>query len=109
MVSEAPEIVQRALTAAGLKCLALVHDAPGTADLAIHLGENRLGVVRCARRLDRSDYRALATMLAQGDFERAVLVYCEREGSVLSDEIETWFVGDVEALAASLAGEAAFP
>ncbi len=98
--------VRALLAGPGLHLVAQVKERDNTFDLALEGANNRRIVVRCTILAQSTDYRDLATMLAEGDFDRAVLVYCEKEGSVLSDEIETWFVGDVERLAASLAREA---
>jgi len=44
-------------------------------------------------------------MLAAGDFDRAILIYSDKENSFLSDAIETWHIDDIEQLAARLAAE----
>lgn len=66
-------------------------------------------VVRVTSAVQTIDYANLSTMLSEGPFTRAVLVYCEKESSEISDEIETWWIGDIEELAASLAAEARGP
>lgn len=86
--------------------IATVRHAAGSIDHACKLLSGTLCVVRQVEIAKALDYAALSTMLAEGPFTRAILVYCDKEGSVLSDEIETWWIGDIEELAAKLAAEA---
>lgn len=98
-----------ALRAAGYKRIAGVREDGDVYDLAF-VGPNHHFVV--ARLVDRpryKDYRALKTMLEQGPFERAVLVYCGEPPSDVSSDIETWSITDLPALAASFALEGAAP
>lgn len=90
------------LREAGLKVSATVWDTPRAMDLALHPTAPGALVVRCVARVTDSDYRALRAMLSEGDFDRAVLVYCDAEQPDVSDEIESWPIADIEKLAASL-------
>jgi len=90
---------------AGYRRVAQVVDR-STCDIAFS-AIARSVVIRCVCSIQREDYRVLKTMLAEGDFDRAVLVYCDAEQPHLSDEIESWSIRDVDMLAASLAGGAA--
>jgi hypothetical protein len=64
-------------------------------------------VVRCVEHISEDDYHALATMLAQGDFTRAAIVYTSEDQPHLSGEIETYPLSRIDELAASLARESA--
>jgi hypothetical protein len=64
-------------------------------------------IVRLVLRPTPSDHIALKTMLAEGDFDRAVLVYCDEDEFVLSDDLESWPISRIDELAAVLAAEAA--
>ena len=94
MYSEAPvELTARTCIAcfseAGLTVSATVRDSAKTIDLALELGR-RPAVVRCVLRAAKTDLDALRLMLAQGDFERAALVYTADDQPHLSGEIETY-------------------
>ena len=95
------------LADAGLAIFAKVWDTPRALDLGVLNAEGNSLVVRCVEQAAPSDYLALKTMVAQGDFVRAFLVYCNPEQPHLSSEIETWPIGDVERLATSLASDGA--
>lgn len=90
------------LRAAGLPITAQVRESVRVFDFALSAA-GTLIVLRCVPVAQSSDYRALATMLADGDFDRAALVYCAPEQSFISAEIESWPIGEVDRLAASLA------
>jgi hypothetical protein len=74
-------------------------------DLALVSDGGRNTVVRCVNDPRTSDRAALKTMLAQGDFTRAALVYTAEDQPHLSDEIETYPLSRIDELAASLAKE----
>lgn len=95
------------LAEAGFSVLAKVWDTPRALDLAAYPADGNSLIVRCVAQAESSDYVALKTMIAEGDFDRAVLVYCDPSQPHLSDEIESWAIGDVDRLAALLAGEGA--
>lgn len=86
----------------GARPLARVVDSNRTTDLAIALSPNRLAVTRCVERVAHDDHTALATMMTEGDFVWAGLVYGEREGSETVGLIETFHVSELDRLVARL-------
>lgn len=96
------EIARCALAVASLRCVAEVHDSDRATDLAIALSPNRLVVVRCVDEAFPKDHSALATMLTEGDFVWAGLVYGEREGSETVGLVETFHVSELERLVSRL-------
>ena len=92
------EIARCALAVASLRCVAEVHDSDRAIDLAIALSPNRLVVVRCVDEAFPKDHSALATMLTEGDFVWAGLVYGEREGSKTIGLVETFHVSELDRL-----------
>jgi hypothetical protein len=71
-------------------------------DLAIALSSTAFAVVRCARCPTANDHTALATMMTEGDFVWAGLVYSEREGSETIGLIETFHVSELGQLVSRL-------
>lgn len=71
-------------------------------DLALSLSPARLAIVRCAERSGHEDQTALATMLTEGDFVWAGLVYGEREGSETIGLVETFHVSELDQLVSRL-------
>lgn len=78
----------------------LEHDT--ATDLAVALSCADLGVVRCVHEATPADHTALATMLAEGDFVWAGLVYSVRDGSGPPGPIETFHVSELDRLVARL-------
>lgn len=101
LLADAATHCERALTSVGLRAVARIREA-SFFDLAFRGLLHQSIVVRCTPMVEASDYSALQSMLAERDFDRAVLVYCDAEQPDLSDEIESWPIGDIEKLAASL-------
>ncbi len=66
-----------------------------------------LTVVRCVVRIEPADYRALRTMLIQGDFNGAALVYRAEDQPHLANEISSYPLGRVDELAAFLSRDSA--
>jgi hypothetical protein len=97
--------LESSVAAGGLEVLARTLEDGRAFDLAMALPCGRILLVRNVSRVDPSDYRALATMLSQGTFARAILVYGPGEQPYLSDEIESWPIERVEEMAACLARE----
>ncbi len=75
---------------------------------AVDLAISRL-IVRCVANADADDHLALKTMLAQRDFDRAILLSSDAEPPNLSSEIECWHISEIDRLAAELAGETTPP
>ncbi len=82
--------------------VARVIDRDRVVDLALSLSSNRLAVVRCVDHTAPDDHSALATMLTEGDFVWAGLVYGEREGSEPVGLVETFHVSELERLVSRL-------
>lgn len=93
------------LTSAGQRLLGKVHDNGGVIDLALVNGSGRNAVVRFVSEPRESDRIALETMLAQGDFTRAAIVYTAEDQPHLTGEIEAYPLSRIDELAASLAKE----
>lgn len=91
----------------GLHILARVRESERAFDLALGLSGQVRSVVRCVMRADSSDHHALKTMLAEGDFHRAAVVYTAEDQPHLSVEIETYPLSRLDELATSLAKERA--
>jgi hypothetical protein len=100
------QFVHDAITRSGCKCTAIVAERPGVLDFAVSATGHAI-VVRLVRHVATSDHSQLATMLAQGDFIRAAIVYTAEDQPHLSGEIETYPLSRIDELAASLAGESA--
>lgn len=99
------ETTKKVLSSKGLCVIACVQESPGVTDLAVAIGPACIYVLRCLQAVSESDYRALATMLAQGDFTRAAIVYTAEDQPHLSDEIESYPLSRIDEFAASLARE----
>lgn len=90
------------LTAHDLSCVAAVYESPRATDHAVALSATRLAVVRRVDQATLEDHTALATMLAEGDFGWAGLVYGEREGSETVGLVETFHVSELDRLVSRL-------
>lgn len=77
-------------------------DNTGTHDFAISLGSKRAGLIRYVDQAKPEDHTALATMMAEGDFVWAGLVYGAREGSAAVGLVESFHLSELEQLAARL-------
>jgi hypothetical protein len=83
--------------------LAVTRNDNASCDMAIAGPGGRLLIVRIVSRSSEQDCDALKAMLAQGDFDSAVLVYCDRNLSELPSDIASWWIGDVDRLVALIA------
>jgi hypothetical protein len=92
------------MASAGCRAVARVFESDSAFDFAFALPDDDYAVIRCVPHAKTTDYRALRTMLQEGDFDRAVLVYCDEEQPHLSNEIESWPISRIEELARRLAG-----
>lgn len=90
------------LSANDLSCVATVCENSRATDHAVALSPTRLAVIRCVEHGTPADHSALATMLAEGDFVWAGLVYSKREGSEPIGLIETFHIDELEQLVARL-------
>jgi len=91
------------LRAYRLNILARVRESDRAFDFALGSAAGLPNVVRCVLHIEPSDYRDLQTMLLQGDFNRAFLVYTADGQAHLSDEIQSYPLTRIDELAASLA------
>lgn len=90
------------LAAASIRPLARVIDSDRATDVALTLSPNCLTVIRCVERVTPDDHAILATMMTEGDFVWAGLVYGEREGSETVGLIETFHVSELDRLVSRL-------
>jgi hypothetical protein len=95
------------LAAAGLCNLGKVWESASALDFIATSDMHTRIAIRLADAPTESDHLALKTMLAEGDFDRAVLVYCDDAGPLVSGEIESWPLSRIDELAAKLAAECA--
>lgn len=92
----------------GLTILARVRESDRAIDLALSstAGDVRT-VVRCVVRIEPLDYRALRTMLIEGDFNDAALVFTAEDQPHLSSEVPSYSLARVVELAALLSRDGA--
>jgi hypothetical protein len=90
------------LATGSIDLVARVVDSDRATELALSLSLTRLAVIRCVERASAEDHTALATMMAEGDFVWAGLVYGEREGSETVGLIETFHVSELDRLVSRL-------
>lgn len=100
------QFVHEAITRSGCKCTAIVAERAGVFDFAVDAAGNEI-VVRLISHAAASDHSALATMIAEGDFTRAFIVYTAEDQPHLSGEIESYPLSRIDELAALLAKESA--
>ncbi len=100
--SASPHAAQNALSAnlprSGIKEIARVLFGDRAHDLVIALSPTRLAVVRCAEEDHPDDYAALATMVAEGDFVWAGLLYSRQRNSEASPHIEAFHISELPRL-----------
>ncbi|MFZ2028840.1 MAG: hypothetical protein WAU68_00910 [Vitreimonas sp.] len=86
------------LARTGARVLARIADSNGIIDLALAVNATHLAVVRCVERIRNSDHAALETMVADGDFAWAGLVYSEQLGQDWPGHIEAFHVSELPRL-----------
>lgn len=101
------QLIERQLKATGVAVIGRVWESKGAFDLALLNGNGRTAVIRCVNEPHAADCTALATMIAQGDFARAAIVYTAEDHPHLTGEIEVYPISRINELAASLARESA--
>lgn len=101
-ISSAARELEAGLAVATLRVVGRVNELDRADDLAIALSRTRLAVVRCVGRAAPADHTALATMMSEGDFVWAGLVYGELEGSETVGLIETFHVSELDRLVSRL-------
>ncbi|MCR6645851.1 MAG: hypothetical protein NVV62_15680 [Terricaulis sp.] len=97
--------IERQLKATGFAVIGRVWDSKRAYDLALLDGAGRTIVIRCATEPQSADHIALKTMLTEGDFTRAFMVYTAEGQPPLSGEIPTYPLSRIDELAALLAKE----
>ena len=90
------------LSRSGTRTVARVSEGESSIDLAVALPAASLAAVRCVERVSAEDHAALATMVSEGDFVWAGLVYGEQDGSQTVGLIETFHVSELDGLVARL-------
>lgn len=101
------QLIERQLKAAGVAVIGRVWESKGAYDLALRNGNGRTFVVRCVAEPHATDHVALATMIAEGDFTRAFIVYTAEVQPYLTGEIEAYPLSCIDELAALLSKESA--
>lgn len=101
------QLIERQLKATGVAVVGRVWESKRAYDFALRNGNSRTVVVRCVERATQRDARALATMVKEGDFTRAFIVYTAEDQPHLAGEIETYPLSRIDELAALLAKESA--
>ncbi len=104
-LSERTAEIQRTFASYGMKVLGAVWASPSAIDFALRGPRNESSVVRCTSEPQDSDHVALATMLTEGDFTRAFIVYTSEGQPHLPGEIESYPLSRIDELAALLAKE----
>lgn len=98
------QLVERQLARKGVVVVGRVRESHNAFDLALENVSGVSVVVRCADEPSGSNFSALRTMIAEGDFDRAFIVHTGSETD-LTSEIQTWPVSRIDELAALLANE----
>lgn len=93
-----PNDLQSELTERNLRCVAAVNESPRATDYAVALSGTRLVVVRQVERATEEDHTALATMISEGDFSWAGLVYSGQAKADWSGDLETFHVSELPRL-----------
>lgn len=98
------ELIVDIVSGAGLKLIARVWDTPRAIDFAVLLPSREQAVLRCVDQASPDDWRALETMLREGDFDRALLVQGGRTEQP-TVEIEACSIDELPEVLASWARE----
>ena len=98
MASERSPVVRRGWPLAWFWCPASSMAVRHCCRNPVTTARARLTVIRCVDHATSEDHTALATMLTEGDFVWAGLVYGEREGSETVGLVETFHVSELDRL-----------
>ena len=101
-LDEAQAHCERAINSGALIVRARVRASDRATDLAIALSATHLAVVRCVDQAKPEDHTALTTMMVEGDFVWAGLVYGQRDGSEIVGFVETFHVSELDRLVSRL-------
>jgi hypothetical protein len=99
-------IIIAAFAAAGWRPIARVRDQGSVIDFAFLLASGERAIVRLAPNAQTRHYCALKTMLAEGDFQHAILVCRDQQPDLIDDDIVRWPLSELHQHAAMLAREA---
>lgn len=91
-------LLEGALLRTGLRVVARVRESGRAADLALALSPTRLAAVRCVEIATSGDHSTLATMVADGDFAWAGLLYSNQPGTNWPGEVEAFHRSDISKL-----------
>lgn len=81
-----------------IRTLARVQESERATDLIVLDSRGRFAVIRCAARGSHQDHTELATMIAQGDFVWAGLVYDGEDEAGPFSPIESFHVSELDRL-----------
>ena len=98
----AKRALESALQVADLILAARIQSGARATDFVVQSSPTDLSVIRCVERIGASDHTALATMLSEGTFVWAALVYEDRERSETTGLIETFHVSELDRLVSRL-------
>ena len=90
--------LQSELTTRKLLCVAAVNDTPRATDYAVALSNTRLVIIRRVDRATWEDHAVLATMVSEGDFVWAGLVYSDQLGTDWPGHIEAFHISELPRL-----------
>lgn len=100
------ELVVSAFLKRGFSIAAKVLLPDSRFDLAIALHPAVMSIIRRCDSISPKDHSDLATMIAEGTFAFAALLYEDREGSVIEGPIAVYHVSEIDHLVARLVREA---
>ena len=107
-LGDVARLCEKHFRAHGLNILARVRESDRAMDLALGSpAGDALIVVRCVVRIDPADYRALRTMLIEGDFNGAALVFTADDQPHLSSELPSYPLARIDELGAFLSRKSA--
>lgn len=91
-------LLERALLQTELQVVARIRESGRAADLALAISPTRFAAVRCVETATSSDHSTLATMIADGDFAWAGLLYSDQPGTNWPDEVEAFHLSEMSRL-----------
>lgn len=94
--------LEEALGSAGMRTVAHVNEHDRAADFALAFSSDRLLIIRCVEQGDPDNHTALATMLSEGPFIWAALVYEHGDAPSSPGLIESFHVSELDRLVARL-------
>lgn len=101
------KVIKRQIDLADGVVIARVWDSSRAFDIALLRDAHPGVVVRCVEQPMHHDHTALTTMIAEGDFTEAFIVYTEESVPPLEGPIPTYPLSRIDELALALAKETA--